>query len=325
MFIQPRHFTSSVIRLRARCQHTSTPGAKHRSETAQKTFLWSNIQYVEESTDPRHALDICINQNPFPRANQPVCVYVHGGSWQLHGNVDNTIKILEYCAYQGYVAVGVKYRLSPQVQHPEHVYDLCYALSWITLNIHNYGGDINQLALLGQSSGAHTVFYLLSHFYQSLARCQSSAISTEVPKPVGAVGISGPYDIVRLAQASNLWSPMVVGPVFGNSSERWREASPNYAFTDDDDDQDNLLHEIPIHLFYGSSDFHFEKDAQALAEKVTRGGKNPYPVQCECIPDTNHWTIISSLLSSTESKEDEPTIERDTYLSKALSRIFDIN
>lgn len=66
----------------------------------------------------------------------------------------------------GYGFVSLNYRLSPnlienselipnRIQFPDHPSDVGAAVGWIGSNIENYGGNPNQVALLGHSAGAH--------------------------------------------------------------------------------------------------------------------------------------------------------------------------
>ncbi|KAE9082504.1 hypothetical protein PF010_g21005 [Phytophthora fragariae] len=52
----------------------------------------------------------------------------------------------------GCLGVSVNYRLSPEVQHPEHVKDVAAAVTWLHRNIAKFGGDPDKLLLRGWSS-----------------------------------------------------------------------------------------------------------------------------------------------------------------------------
>lgn len=62
--------------------------------------------------------------------------------------------------------MSINYRLSPfpyeldnpdRVLFPTHNIDVTDAIKWVTDNIDTYGGDVNNIALLGHSAGAHLV------------------------------------------------------------------------------------------------------------------------------------------------------------------------
>lgn len=88
----------------------------------------------------------------------PVVMWVHGGGWK-NGDTTNgrAAKMLTTWANQGIVMVGVNYRLTPDVMHPEHVKDVAAAINWVHQNIKGYGGDAKRISLLGHSAGAHLV------------------------------------------------------------------------------------------------------------------------------------------------------------------------
>src|SRR5437868_14287147 len=114
----------------------------------------------------RHKLDLYL---PKGVAKFPTVVFVHGGSWSM-GSKDgflflpghNATDHGRFFAERGIAAVFINYRLSPQVKHPEHVIDVARAFAWTRRNIVNYGGDADQLFLMGHSAGGHLVSLLAS-------------------------------------------------------------------------------------------------------------------------------------------------------------------
>lgn len=107
---------------------------------------WSDIAY----SATRHAkrrLDIASPSSALlPGARRlPVCVFVHGGSWQRGDKRESVLNrdIDRAFAARGCVGVSVNYRLSPEVQHPEHALDVATALHWLRTNIDKVsGGDV---------------------------------------------------------------------------------------------------------------------------------------------------------------------------------------
>ncbi|CAM9974609.1 unnamed protein product, partial [Scytosiphon promiscuus] len=109
----------------------------------------------------KHRLDVYIPSAPFPRPRSRTCLFVHGGSWQrgdrrhpavpdqFYGNVGRAF------AAKGLVGLVMSYRLAPGVQHPEQVRDVARAIRWARDNVSQYGGDGEDLVLVGHSAGAH--------------------------------------------------------------------------------------------------------------------------------------------------------------------------
>ena len=99
-----------------------------------------------------------------PKRRYPVVLFVHGGSWIVgdkdHGGRNRAVG--QSLARQGFVAVLINYRLSPNVKHPEHAKDVARAFAWVTKNIADQGGDPDRIILAGHSAGGHLVTLLVT-------------------------------------------------------------------------------------------------------------------------------------------------------------------
>ncbi len=100
-----------------------------------QAFRWKNITY-SASRHEKHKLvslhfqqpvksllmtrtfvkDVVIPPEPFPRQKLPVCLFIHGGSWQ-RGDKESLFNhnILDRFAELGIVGISMNYRLSPEV------------------------------------------------------------------------------------------------------------------------------------------------------------------------------------------------------------------
>lgn len=63
-----------------------SPTKKRPRPTPAGTFVWRDVPYYHPTQgqgqqDPKHCLDVYVAAAPFPRAPQPVMVFVHGGLW----------------------------------------------------------------------------------------------------------------------------------------------------------------------------------------------------------------------------------------------------
>ncbi len=94
--------------------------------------------------------------------NAPVVLFVHGGAWMMGDkNLFGFYRgVGRFLAEHGLVAVLINYRLSPAVQHPEHIKDVARAFAWTRRHIRDYGGDPDRLILCGHSAGGHLVSLL---------------------------------------------------------------------------------------------------------------------------------------------------------------------
>ncbi len=105
----------------------------------------------------------------------PVIVYIHGGSFT--GGSGNEAHLNgSYFAKNGVVFVTFNYRLGPFgfISHPDlkdekgrcgnyGLYDQTVALQWVKVNIEAFGGDSDNITLMGQSAGAMSVDIQLSN------------------------------------------------------------------------------------------------------------------------------------------------------------------
>ncbi len=88
----------------------------------------------------------------------PVVLFAHGGGWRggdksQQAHKDKGSVFTEH----GVVFVSANYRLSPEVKHPAHEEDVASAFAWVKANIAKYGGDSENVYLMGHSAGAHLV------------------------------------------------------------------------------------------------------------------------------------------------------------------------
>ncbi|MFO0878033.1 MAG: alpha/beta hydrolase [Gemmataceae bacterium] len=157
----------------------------------------------------KHKLDLYL---PKGLKGFPVLFFVHGGAW-VHGDKDTFgLYGLFAAAYakQGIGVVVTNYRLSPAVQHPEHIRDVARAFAWCCKNIERHGGRADQLFLCGHSAGAHLVSLLASDLtYLTAHKLTTSAIR-------GVIPISGPLVL----------PPGFMPRVFGSARDASVNASP---------------------------------------------------------------------------------------------------
>lgn len=137
---------------------------------------------------PRQNLDIYM-----PVANQaskaplkPVIVFVYGGAWTV-GNKDDYLFVGESFAKAGYVTVVINYRLAPAHKYPEYVQDTALALKWVNTHIQQYGGNPQQLIVMGHSAGAFNVVEAVDN-QQWLKE-----VNLPVSNIKAVIGIAGPY------------------------------------------------------------------------------------------------------------------------------------
>jgi acetyl esterase/lipase len=143
----------------------SVAGATARAaEPARTTYEVKAVRdiayYAGDDADPvKHKLDLFL---PRDLKDFPVLLFVHGGAW-VHGDksfLGVYSALAQSLAKKGLGVVVTNYRLSPKVQHPEHIKDVARAFAWTYKHIGEYGGNKDALFVAGHSAGGHLVALL---------------------------------------------------------------------------------------------------------------------------------------------------------------------
>lgn len=160
---------------------------------------------------------------PFEGAkNAPVMIYVHGGAWKW-GSRKRVGEKPSHFNNSGYVFVSVDYRLVPLVKVENQLEDIDHALGWVATNITKFGGDANNLHLMGHSAGAHLVSMTgVVPRENGRQLIRSRALRTIISNDTLA------YDIPRIAKKSGGRLHRIYQNVFGIEEKRWRRLSPQY-------------------------------------------------------------------------------------------------
>jgi acetyl esterase/lipase len=158
----------------------------------------------------RENLDVYL---PASGTNVPVVFMVYGGIFAI-GNKSKLAYLARSYARQGLAVVTPNYRLNDgsaqQVIHPGAEEDIARALAWTYNHIAEYGGDPNNIFLMGHSAGASIVNELATDKHYLAAQ----GISTDMIR--GVISFSGSADFsIREDYAA----------YFGDAQQRW-EASP---------------------------------------------------------------------------------------------------
>jgi acetyl esterase/lipase len=137
----------------------------------------------------RHTLDMF---RPRTATAAPVVVFFYGGGWRS-GNKRMYRYVGKALARHGYVAVVPDYRIYPPTLYPDFLQDAAQAVRWVKDNAQNFGGDPNQIFLMGHSAGAHIA---------AMLSIDATWLNTVGLTPgrdiVGLIGVAGPYDFLPL-------------------------------------------------------------------------------------------------------------------------------
>ncbi len=136
---------------------------------------------------PRQKLDVY--RPTIAAGPADVVIFFYGGDWQTGQKGDYRF-VAQSLASRGFVAVIPNYRLYPEVRFPSFVEDGAAAIRWVHDNIQRFGGNGQQIFLMGHSAGAHIAAMLtLDAEYLRAVGLDRSAIRA-------TAGLSGPYDFV---------------------------------------------------------------------------------------------------------------------------------
>lgn len=135
---------------------------------------------AENGGDPGRLSEDCLYLNVWtpktgPRAKLPVIVWIHGGAF-MFGAGGMPIYDGTPMAKKGAVFVNINYRLGPlgffahpsldraQPKGPSNfgLLDQIAALKWVQANIAAFGGDADNVTIMGQSAGGKSVLALYS-------------------------------------------------------------------------------------------------------------------------------------------------------------------
>ncbi len=178
----------------------------------------------------------------YPAGSQspaPVVIFVHGGGWRTgdKGNLKRARAFREFFRQGDMVLVAINYRLIGHEQYPlatyrEHAADTAAAVRWVHDNVARYGGNPDEVFLLGYSAGAQIVALVgTDERYLEQEGLSLSSLTGVISWDVNA------YDIPRaIREAPDLGvpnSPDYLRRVFGSDPVEQAEASAiNYISAD---------------------------------------------------------------------------------------------
>lgn len=98
----------------------------------------------------------------------PVIIFIHGGSF-TGGSINETHFDGSAYTKRGVIFVAINYRLNVFGSFVDgvhsngnlHLYDQCAAIDWVRRNISAFGGDPDNITLMGQSAGAISIQTLI--------------------------------------------------------------------------------------------------------------------------------------------------------------------
>ena len=153
-----------------------------------------HIRDIKYITRPEAELTI---QLILPDGNEkkPLIVYVPGSAfhWQ---NMAGNIPRLSLLANRGFAIAAVQYRASDVAAFPAQMLDVKAAVRYMKANADTYHIDVENVWLMGDSSGGHTV--LMAGLTAGMKEFEEEIYSEFSSRVRGIIDMYGPVDITRM-------------------------------------------------------------------------------------------------------------------------------
>jgi acetyl esterase/lipase len=217
-----------------------------------------------------------------PAGGVPVIVSFYGGALTA-GDKNQQAFIGQRFAATGIATAVVNYRLSPGVMHPAHIQDAAASFAWVKRHIAEYGGNPDQVFVIGHSAGAYLVA-LLSTDERHLAAQKLSLRDIR-----GVVPVSAFYWVERTGVA-----PDRDKRVWGTDEKVWIDASPAHH-----------LHAglPPTLILYADGDDEWRRQQNMEAAQAMKNAGNS-SVTIAMIKDRTHNTIWSRIATDGDEVAD---------------------
>ncbi|EFA82573.1 hypothetical protein PPL_04262 [Heterostelium album PN500] len=144
-------------------------------------IIYRNVRYSKNRS--RNIMDIYMPNRREETRDNPVMVFIHGGGWSA-GFKTQYVCLGRRLALHGITTVIANYTLYPQGRIEQQVEDIDELIKYIGNNITKYGGNVDDITLMGHSAGAHITSLYLATKYD--------------PKNVAIknyIGIAGIFDV----------------------------------------------------------------------------------------------------------------------------------
>ncbi|GAB5369926.1 hypothetical protein AAMO2058_001448100 [Amorphochlora amoebiformis] len=187
----------------------------------------------------------------------------------------------------GYVLAYVYRCIKPGVMHPAHTEDIAQAIAWVSSNCESYGGDPQNITLVGHSAGAHmtTLLLLVPRFLREAGAPPASRFAS-------SVAISGPYNVTRMSRRWFLRT-LYLDPVFGTNRETWTspESFPLQAVLEASPNQISSLNLPPMLFMNAERDFNLQDHSNDLLKAL----REHVHTRAKTIQGLNHFNSMTGV------------------------------
>ncbi|KAJ3695318.1 hypothetical protein LUZ60_000695 [Juncus effusus] len=216
---------------------------------------------------PRNRLDLYLPK--VCSGSNPVVAFVTGGAWIIGYKAWGSL-LGKRLADRGIIVACIDYRNFPQGTIGDMVQDASEGISFVCNNIANYGGDPNQIYLMGQSAGAHIAACALMS--RAVKEASGENNSWSVSQIKAYFGLSGGYNLHNLVDhfhERGLYKRIFLSIMEGELG--LQRFSPEIIAKESNDKAISLL--PPIILFHGTDDYSIPSSAsEEFAEVLKKAG-----------------------------------------------------
>lgn len=200
--------------------HEDSASASHSSISP---IEQKDVAYIErEGVDTKYtSLDIYHHEDT--ETLRPIVFYIHGGGWAIGDKAAAMYAKPRWAIRNGWALVSVNYRLSPDVMHPEHARDVSAAFAWVREHAEEFGGDPDQIAVMGHSAGAHLAAIIACN-EDLLAEFGSTTDQIAGVVLLDGAGYNLPERMESLPKRG--LATKMYTEAFGDNPELWESASP---------------------------------------------------------------------------------------------------
>jgi arylformamidase len=197
---------------------------------------------------------------PLAGDKHPIVVWIHGGGMKAGDKALAGVLALkpDFFLTRGFAFASINYRLAPAHKHPAQAEDTAAALAWLHDHAREFGGDLDNLFVIGISAGAQLAA-VVSTNERFLAKHQKAPDIIR-----GAVILDiGSFDIPTLMEQAGANAPEMYHYTFrdGGTKEDWTDCSP--------------LHHVkrgkripPMLLYYVAGRDHHAAENQRFADRL---------------------------------------------------------
>lgn len=202
-------------------------------------FKWKVKIGVPYGSQPRNFMDLYMPPNAKERRGgqlAPVVVFVTGGAWIIGYRAWGAL-LARRLSQRGALVCSIDYRNFPQGTIVEMLHDCDKAFQWVAENVEIYGGNPDNVFIVGQSAGAHISSLCLFAQAQKVAQTQA-AVPDQHPGHLESID-DHQQEVASLTEApgSFVAERLSNAPDFSGSSTPRSAATQEGGISDSDSDQ----------------------------------------------------------------------------------------